>query len=424
MNVDTDGLRRRAFLAASSLLLAAPAAAQTARRGDGYPKVLGGNIGAKNYDDPSYQDALARADMVILGLFPGWRGDKNGNRFRELLAALKRRNPKLLVAQYTILNEASDDRVKGAAGRDRIDKLDRENWWLRTAGGDKTQWTAEHAQYDINISDWSKPDAEGLRYPQWLARRDHEKYFAVADFDAWYFDNVMIRSRVPKANWKLDGRDVSGRDDEVEAAFRRAMAAHWDAARKLAPKLLLMGNTDNDLSAPEYRGKLHVANLEGLMGKSWSLERREGWRAMMKRYVDVRANLLPPAIVGFNVAGRPDDFAFFRYAFCSSLLGDGWFSFTDAKLGYSSLPWFDEYEQRLGKPVDAVPGEAWRDGLWRRRYEHAMALVNPGDATRRLSVEPGWKRFAGAQDARTNDGTRATEVTLPARSGLLLVKDA
>jgi hypothetical protein len=65
-----------------------------------------------------------------------------------------------------------------------------------------------------------------------------------------------------------------------------------------------MGNADNDLSLPEYRNQLNGVFLEGLMGKSWSLERTAGWAAMMKRYLGVKANLRPPAIVGFNVAGR------------------------------------------------------------------------------------------------------------------------
>ena len=53
-------------------------------RGDGYPKLMGMNIGAKNYHEPAYQDALSRLDFVVLGVYPGWRGDRNGENFREV----------------------------------------------------------------------------------------------------------------------------------------------------------------------------------------------------------------------------------------------------------------------------------------------------------------------------------------------------
>ena len=165
-------------------------------------------------------------------------------------------------------------------------------------------------------------------------KHSYQQFFAaVPDFDLWYFDNVMIRSRVSKANWRLDGVDVSNRDPDIEAAFRRGMADHWEAALKLKPSVLMIGNTDNDLSSPEYRGRLHGAFLEGLMGHSWSIETRLGWRPMMQRYLDTHSNLRPPAIVGFNASGRPTDYAFFRYAFCSSLMGEGYFSYSDSSRG-------------------------------------------------------------------------------------------
>lgn len=425
------GTRRRRFLklgvSAVSIgvpwLMGAAPAAQAQTRSAEHPRLMGMNIGAKNYHEASYQHAMARLDIVILGLYPGWRGDRGGLRFRELVRDLKQLNPRLLVGQYTILNESAD-KLAQSANRDRVEKLDREDWWLRRADGAKTSWTDRYSAYDINISEWSKPDSSGDRYPQWLAKRDHDQFFRAAPgFDIWYFDNVMIRSRVPKANWRHDGVDLPGRDPAVEAAFRRGMADHWEAARRLKPDTLLLGNTDNDLSSPEYRGRLHGAFLEGMMGKSWSIDTREGWHAVMRRYLDVRANLRPPAIVGFNVAGRPDDYAFFRYAFCTSLMGEGYFSFTDPAVGYSSVPWFDEYDAAIGKAVDPPPTEQWMNGIYRRRYERSMVLVNPDAAVRTATVERGWRRLKAAQDSVTNNGEKVSGLSLPPRSGLLLVKD-
>jgi hypothetical protein len=390
---------------------------------EGHPRLLGASIGAKNYHEPGYQEQLARMDVVILGFYPGWRGDRDGSVIRKAVQALKKRNPSLLIGQYTILNEAVADRGKSAS-QDKIDKLDEMNWWLRDAAtGAKVQWTKAYAAYDVNFTSWSRPDLQGDRYPQWLARRDYERFFKpVPEIDLWYFDNVMKHSRVPSADWRQVGTNVSSADPEVAKKFREGQAAHWAAAAALAPKLIQMGNPDNDLSFPEYKGRLTAAFLEGLMGKSWSLETRLGWPAMMERYRAVRENLKEPAIIGFNVAGRPDDYRFMRYALGSCLLGDGYFSFTDEKAGYGPIVWFDEYDVRIGKAVEPSPVQPWSEGVYRRRYENAMVLVNPEASARRVKIEPGWKRFKGTQAPDVNDGSEASTIVLPPRDGLILVR--
>jgi hypothetical protein len=411
-----------AVLALAGMLVAGEAHAQHATDA-GFPRLLGMNISAKNYDSPAYQDALARLDVVILSFYPGWKGDRDGSVIRNTVQQLKRRNPALKVGQYTILNEASDDLKRAAADRDKIDKLDREGWWLHNAAGAKQQWTSAYGTWDINISRFAKPDADGLRYPQWLAQRDAKVYFQrVPDFDIWYFDNVMDHSRVSAADWRGNGQNSSGKDAELASAFRQGMADEWDVARRLMPRVVLMGNSDSELSQPEYRGRLQGAFLEALMGKSYSIERNKGWAAMMTHYLDVFANLREPKLVGFNIAGRSDDYRYFRYGFSSCLLGDGYFSFTEDKVGYSSVAWFDEYDQHIGKAVEPPPRAAWRDGVWRRRYETAMVLVNPDAQPRTVPIEPGWRHFKGTQASDVNNGQPVSEVTLQGHDGLLLVK--
>jgi hypothetical protein len=424
---DGAGMSRRAVVlstaGAAMGMFARPAAHAARRREPGCARLLGMNIGAKNYHEPAYVEALSRLDVAILAFHPGWRGDRDGSVIARAVQQMKAANPSMMVGQYTILNESPDDPVKASASRDRIEKLDREDWWLKRADGAKVAWTRQYSAFDTNFTEWARADENGDRYPQWLARRDHRLYFGpVPAFDLWYFDNVMVRSRVPKADWRRRGEDLSNRDPEVEAAFRRGMAQHWAAARRLRPDIVLMGNTDNDLSTPEYRGKLQGAFLEGLMGKSWSLERTSGWSKMMDRYLDVHANLLAPRIVGFNVAGDPANHAQFRYAFCSCLMGDGHFSFTDERAVYSSVAWFDEYDVPLGAAVDPVQRQPWMGSVYRRRYEKAMALVNPGPEPQTLKLESGWRRFAGRQAGEVNSGTPATTLTLPPRDGILLVK--
>ena len=389
-----------------------------------YPRLMGMNIGEKNYDDPQYQAQLARLDVVVLGFYRGWGAHDGGQAIRRVVQALKRRNPALLVGQYTVLNEAANE-PQNTAENDKQEKLDAAGWWLRDASHRHVQWTTDYNAWDINITDWARPDAGGRRYPQWLAERDHQVFFApVPEFDIWYVDNVMSHSRIAAADWAGEGNDEAGESRRVQQAFRLGQLRHWQAARRLAPRLLLIGNPDNDLSYPEYKGRLQGAFLETLMGARWSLYARAGWRGMMQRYLGIDTNLDAPALVGFNVAGRRDDYRLLRFALASCLMGDGYFSFSDTRRGYSGVTWFDEYDQKLGHPLEPPQTRPWKDGIYRRRFSNGMALVNPGLLGRRVTIEAGYRHLRGKQVPFINDGKAVTVISLPASDGVLLLKSS
>jgi len=213
---------------------------------------------------------------------------------------------------------------------------------------------------------------------------------------------------------------ASALDPDILAAHREGHVEYWNRIRKLQPKALLIGNTDNDLGNAQWRNQLDGAFLEALMGEHWSIERREGWGKMMERYRAVSQNTRQPRIIGFNVAGAVDDYRFFRYAYTSCLLDDGYFSYTDKARGYSSAPWFDEYDHKLGSALSAPPAAAWKAGIWRRDFQNGVVLVNPGAESRRVTIEPGLRRLAGKQDAAVNNGSAVGELTLGPRDGIVL----
>jgi hypothetical protein len=181
-----------------------------------------------------------------------------------------------------------------------------------------------------------------------------------------------------------------------------------------------MGNIDGGLSEPEYASQLEGAFLEGLMGKSWSIETWAGWAKVMTRYRDAMANTREPHIVGFNVHGNATDFRFFRYAYTSCLLDDGYFCFTDNEKEYSSVTWFDEFDFKLGAATTQPPASPWQKEVWRRDFEHGIALVNPTKQAVTVMLDLGFCRLNGKQDPVTNDGKPASSVLLHARDGIIL----
>ena len=270
-------------------------------------------------------------DVVILGFHRGWQPDGYAPSatlaMRKVVKAIKARNPKILIGQYTILNVAYDD-PDNAADQDKRDKLYASEWWLLNAEGRKVRWMPEYRTWEINLTNWSRADTNGKRWPQWLAEREHAVFFRdIPEFDIVYLDDVGAPHVT--ADWNRDGKNDDRNDPDILAAHYGGHLAEWNRLRELAPRRLLIGNTDNDLANAQWRGQLDGGLLESLMGWSWSLETRAGWGKMMERYRAVLQNTRPPKIVGFNVHGSPVDYRFFRYAYASCLLDDGYFSFSD-----------------------------------------------------------------------------------------------
>ena len=427
------GEGRRAFLvqagalAAAGLcgLVAGRARAATGTPAASFPRLMGMNIGAKHYHDADYQRELARLDVVILGFHRGWNpggyAADSTAAMRKAVRAIKSHNPSVRVGQYTVLNEAYDN-PDDASTADLRDKLYSSQWWLLGAAGRRVQWTRQYSSWEINFTGWSRPDAGGRRWPQWLAERNHVVFFRdIPEFDIVYLDNVMSPSRV-RGDWNLDGREDDPRAPEILAAHHASHLAHWNHVRKLHPGVLLMGNTDNNLDHADWRGRLNGAFLEGMMGERWSIETWGGWEAMMQRYRTVMRNVAQPRIVGFGVHGSPADHRLFRYAYASCLLDDGYFAFTDRKLGHSSVPWFDEYDHKLGTALTQPPQGAWSQGVWRRDFQHGVVLVNPAGRSTTVAVEPGLRRLAGGQDPVVNNGAAAGQIILGAKDGIVLRK--
>lgn len=383
-----------------------------------FPRLMGMNIGTANYLQPGVLNRITKLDIVILGFYPGWH--ENGRSMGDVVRVLRTMNPHLLIGQYTVLDGAYKEGLHWF-DNDIARKLERRDWWLRTPSGHVAQWSAEYDNYDTNFTKWTHPDSKGRRYPQWLAEHDYKAFFKSGMFNIWYFDDVNYRPRLPFANWKQDGRMQESHSQSVEHAYRQGQADEWAAARQLDPNILFMGNADNDLHYPSFRNKLQGAFLEGLMGYKWSLMTWGGWGRVMRRYHAIFHNLAYPKIVGFNVAGSPRDYRFFRFAFASCLMDNGYFSFTDKKKMYTSVPWFDEYNIKLGQPTDPPQLQPWQNGVYRRRFQYGMALVNPTTEPRTVAIPPGYRRFYGQQDPRVNNGLPVSQLTLPPRDGIILV---
>jgi hypothetical protein len=254
------------------------------------------------------------------------------------------------------------------------------------------------------------------------ARFDAESIFKKAPKLTFAFsDNTFGVPRV-SADWKRIKTNQSKDSSEIITAQRQGQAHYWGWLRAYKPGIQIIGNANNDLSYYEYKSKLNGAMQEAAMGKSWSLETWAGWDKMMARYRGQLRNTVAPKDVFLEVRASPTDRKLIRYGLASALLEDGWFMHLPSS-GTFKPTWMDDYEAPLGKPVQSPPTVPKSNGIWMRKYENGLVLVNPSKTTTKsIYVGSGYKRLKGTQDPTVNNGAVQSTVTLGPRQGLIMIR--
>jgi hypothetical protein len=354
--------------------------------------------GGRGYTDPAYQAEIARAAVLVLGAY-------RGMDMHAALTAIKAINPAIRIGNYTCVTESQNDTSTNYSNRDVPLKLTEAGWWLKNAAGQLVQWSTLFSAYDTNPTAWTQPDANGDRYPQWLAKRNASELFRSSLWDFAYSDNCFKVPRSPDADWKQAGVNLQSKTDpEVIAAYRAAQVEYWKALRS-ATGLSVMVNSDSPLTEPEFAGQAAGAFWEGAINKASTGARESwaGWLPMFKEYTGRIANVSDPRLVGLRASFVAGDRETALYGLCTALLGDGMFCPTDSAKGYGSLPWFADFDIRLGDPAEPTPTAAFAGPVWTRRYQGGRVLVNSHKTDAFSTTLPDF----GA-------------VTVPARAGLLL----
>jgi len=434
---------RRCILSVACAAVVFPSLAGAQQFKDTFPRIGAYEIGSGlKISHPDYRQNLAKNDILIVGLWREWalNDDITGEllSIRDVVVDIKRRaaamgNDGIKIANYTIINESSSN-PDNTATRKNWDKLHSEigpgypvnnDWYARTSVGEHTSSWA--GTWHANVTEHVQRDRNGDTYPEWAVQTNYEDFFRdIPEFDMWFVDNWFYRPRVT-ADWDGDGTNDSRNSEQVRTEFRRGYLNALDRIQELAPNLVVMGNVDGDaesngmLTEPEYRGQI-AALYEGAIGSSYSVETWGGWDRMMYQYRTTLDNAKHNLIL-VTVHGGENDYATMRYGLASCLMDNGYYYYTSDENEYKSNLWFDEYDVALGRAIDPPQFSAWQKGIYMRRFENGMALVNPkGNGTQTIRIESGYERVAGKQDPSTNNGQAVETVTLSERDGLILIK--
>ncbi len=411
----------------TTLLCALAFCAAAAHADDSFPRTAAYLIGdPRNYESAEYQEKIAKVDLAILSVWPGWELE-HGTTMEEVTKRIKAINPEIKIVHY-FLPESLRYPVNSVYA-ELGTKLAAEKWWLyeRGSGPEKVLSDFGKDTFILNLTNFTPQDSSGKRLNEWIA--DYwlnVKMRPNPSMDGTFTDNVFWRPR-RNGDWNRDGVIDDLDDPTVQKWYREGNVVFLSRLKQVMPDKLHIANVGDwgrpDAVLTEYDQLLQGGILEGIVGKSWSAESQRGWAGLLAHYRKTMAALAPPKLGIFHQFGAPTDYQSFRYGFATSLLDDGLYAFSDEDKGYSGMVWFDELDTQLGRATGAPPGEAWQNGVWRRDFEHGIALVNPkGNGPVEVTLERSYRKIAGSQDRTVNNGKVVSKITLRDRDGIILLK--
>jgi hypothetical protein len=372
------------------------------------------------------RDLLARFPVVFFGWTRGQIGGlQRALAFMDSISAI---NPATKFGQYFDLNELfdplgpSDDRYPYWL------QVNSNSLWVRNAAGAKVSWTTGFGNKEINLT---------LALVASLKSAFDDTYYlspsgalgALKDRLTWLIlDNTWAQPRVD-ADYLLLGSNQLRTNAAVRAAYMAGHIAYGDALRPLlSGGAKLFANADgtnngNGLAPAPFAGYYEGALMEGAVDSRaghTGYTAITGANSLMSNYRSLVANTTEPFSVAFGSYGT--SIASHRYAACMAWMDDGAACSEDFSTSSTHYPiWLDEYGVIVGSFTDAFQTGPSSNGVWMRRTALGLVLANPDTGPHTITIAPGYRSFVGTQDPVLNNGALKETITMPAKSGLLLV---
>jgi hypothetical protein len=266
-----------------------------------------------------------------------------------------------------------------------------------------------------------------------------------------------LNHRKPARNKAVDIDNNAKRDSDrkVDQLWTQGFSQMLRNSRATFPDGALILGDGGWNNGYEYSPFLNGLMFEQFMeGRRWN-RRRFGWGAIMKTYAHYQNTAVKPrlSIVMVNQDNQ-NDFRAARFGLASTLMFDGYFTFSNRNGAYRVSRWFDEYsvdvqsgkaEQRLewkgylGNPAGPAfhPKEpsltlqmalsknpqSAEQKVWRRDFEKGIALVNPSKTAQDVELNGRFRKIQGQVDPVFNDGSLLTTIRIPGEHGMILLKD-
>ncbi len=382
-------------------------ATQVGQARDGYPKLA--NYFLHWELTESDVQSLARWDVVVLDM-------ENQVRNPGLLKKLRTLNPKIIILAYITSEEIAQNAVSSPSiMRRRLASRLSDNWYLTDPNGNRlTFWGGTHM---LNVAD-NSPLVNGQRFTSALASFVSDEILSTGLWDGVFYDNTWDSLSWLTTNVDLD-RDGAV-DTNIDEHWRSGYRALFNETRRLTgDKYILVGNG----GTKAYRNELNGILLENFPNTG-------GWSGTMDIYQFYEQGQRTPhvMIIDRNTlnSGKNNNYRSVRFGLASSMLGNGYYAFDYGDKDHGQLWWYDEYDAKVGDPISAPASlsgdKPFVSGVWRREFEHGVALVNGTDKAQEVDLGGEYEKIIGKQDPAVNDGSIVEKVKLEAYDGIVMYK--
>lgn len=360
---------------------------------------------------PALYDKLARYDVLIL---PMEAAAYNADFFIHA----RKVNPAIILLAYVPSRSISIKHIDDGAGiRKRLKSLIHDDWYIRSPNGSIIPAWPGTMPLSV-IGEWNEALPLFVR----------DTIMASGMWDGVFYDEVD--GRISFMNDGLIDLNRDGLNDDaalIDHAWQSGMTHLLRRTRELIGDQAVI--VINGSSHPSYQSAVNGRMYESFP-TPW--EGSGAWRDSMTSYAhlsnDGRSSPLFIINADTNNTGHSTDYRHMRYALASSLLGNGYFGFDYGTRDHGQLWWYDEYDIALGKSSsepyrsDGTTSDAIIEGVWRRDYQYGTVLVNSSDTMSEVSLDGEFEHLNGKQDRIANSGSLVSNIILPPRDGILLLR--
>ncbi|TSC98108.1 MAG: Uncharacterized protein Greene101420_879 [Parcubacteria group bacterium Greene1014_20] len=374
---------------------------------------------------PSFAKELAKWDVVILNLQAQFSS-------RPLILSIRKENPNVLILAYI----TSVEYPKYWYGE--IEQPLSDGIWTRLTAQLSSEWILETYKGE-EISFWPRnvamnlgqKNASGQLYSTYLAN-----FLKNTAVDSGLWDGLLFDTVWNDVSWKGLDIDIDG-DGKKDS--KEKIDAGWFAGQKEFYRYLrsIVGNDFLIITngVGEYKPFSNGRMLEGFPEFF-----EGGWNGSMKSYFSWNKEAKTPRLVILNSdtdnTGNSSNYPAVRFGLGSALLSDGYYNFDYGTEDRSSLYFYDEYKEDLGRAKTeaylvgssfasamAVSGPSFfSSGIWRRDFDRGIVLVNSTSKSQKVVLESEYTRIRGVQDPVTNSGLVGKEVVVGPQDSLVLLR--
>ncbi|EKD43157.1 MAG: hypothetical protein ACD_72C00424G0002, partial [uncultured bacterium] len=314
---------------------------------------------------------LSKFDVLIVSA-------EQGVIRKNVLQQIKNLNPKIILLAYVPSESTNDSWREYPANSLYGDFQMNDNWWLRDSAGKA-------------ISDWPRLHNTDMSqgWSDYLITFTQNKILSQGIWDGVFWDMVYDGiSHVNHGDIDLNRDGVKDDATSLNAQWVQRMnyLLSQSQARLSVKYILINGNSIASLQKSVNGRMYENYPTPWEAGGSWS-----GIMTGLKRNQALNAK---PQLYVFNAntanTGNRNDYARMRFGLASSLILDNiYFSFDFGDKDHNQIWWYDEYDAKLGDPQGAAVSASGQyvfnnSEVWRREYEHGVALVNPSGVSQTI----------------------------------------